>query len=75
MSLKQTKTKMETIELFDKDGNAVLLSDFLNSFLKDNLTINISTDKGVDYGNTYTEVNVSISLNGKEICSDHCTIG
>jgi len=42
----------------------------MRSFLKDNLTIQISTSKERDYDNEYTVIEVSISLEGEEICKN-----
>ncbi len=65
---------MEDLELFDKNGNPVLLSEIMSNFLKDNLYINISANKETDYGTDYTTIDVSISLNDTVICSDSATI-
>lgn len=36
---------MEDLEIFNKNGKALHIADVMRSFLKDNLTIQISTSK------------------------------
>ena len=59
---------MEDLEIFDKSGKALHIADVMRSFLKENLSIQISTRSERDYGNEYTVIEVSISLAGEEIC-------
>lgn len=59
---------MEDLEIFDKSGKALHITDVMRSFLKENLAIQISTSQERDYGDKYTVVEVSISLDGEEIC-------
>jgi hypothetical protein len=59
---------MEELEIFDKNGKTINNKDVIGTFLKDNLTIEISTSTIRDYGDTYTNIEVSISLDGEEIC-------
>ena len=59
---------MEDLEIFDKNGKALHIVDVMRSFLKDNLAIQISTSREYDYGDEYTVIEVSISLDGEEIC-------
>ena len=40
----------------------------MRNFLKGNLAIQISTSRERDYDDEYTVIEVSISLNGEEIC-------
>lgn len=60
--------KMEDLEIFDKSGKALRIADVMRSFLKENLAIQISTSREYDYGDEYTVIEVSISLDGEEIC-------
>lgn len=59
---------MEDLEIFDKSGKVLHIADLMRSFLKDNLAIQIVTNKERDYGDEYTVIEVSISLEGQEIC-------
>ena len=59
---------MKDLEIFDKNGKALHIADVMRSFLKDNLEIQISTSKERDYYNDYTNIEVSILLDGEEIC-------
>jgi hypothetical protein len=59
---------MEDLEIFDKRGKVLHIADVMRSFLKENLDIQISTSKERDYGDEYTVIEVSISLDGEEIC-------
>ena len=47
---------------------ALNIADVIGSFLKENLAIQISTSRERDYGDEYTIIEVSISLDGEEIC-------
>lgn len=59
---------MENLEIFDKNGKALHITDVMRSFLKENLAIQISTSRERDFGGEYTVIEVSISLDGEEIC-------
>ena len=59
---------MEDLEIFDKNGKALHIADVMRSFLKENLAIQISTSRERDNGDEYTVIEVSISLDGEEIC-------
>lgn len=59
---------MTDLEIFDKNGTPLNISEVVSSFLKDNLSIQLSTSKEFDFGDEYTLIEVSISLGDDEIC-------
>lgn len=65
---------MNDLEIFDKNGNQLHISDIITNFLKENLSIEISTSKENDFGNRITVIEVSILLDGKEISKSNDTI-
>ena len=64
---------MEEQQLIKAISQALRKTDVMRSFLKDNLSVQISTQREFDYGDEYTVITVGIYLDGKEICTstDH----
>jgi hypothetical protein len=60
---------MEEQQLVEAISQALRKTDVMRSFLKDNLSVQISTQREFDYGNEYTVITVGIYLNGEEICT------
>jgi hypothetical protein len=65
---------MEEQQLIEAISQALRKTDVMRSFLKDNLSVQISTQNEYDYGNNYTVVSVGIYLDGEEICTSSDTI-
>lgn len=65
---------MEEQQLIEAISQALRKTDVMRSFLKDNLSVQISTEKEYDYGNEYTIVKVGIYLDGEEICTSSDTV-
>jgi hypothetical protein len=63
----------ENLELIQRNNDTEDL-DVIRNFLKNNLQIEILTYRENDYRNEYTVIEVSISLDGEEICSSSDTI-
>jgi hypothetical protein len=60
---------MEVKNLAEIISHTLQKTDIIKNFLKDNLSIEISTRREYDYGNEYTVIKVGIYLNGEEICT------
>lgn len=58
----------------EKHSEALNIADVMRSFLKENLDIQISTSREFDFGNEYTVIEVTISLDGEEICKSSDTV-
>ena len=58
-------------EMSDDNKN---LSDIMFNYLKNNLNINISTTREVDYDDKYTFIEVSLLLENEEISRDNFRI-
>ena len=65
---------MEEQHLIEAISKALRKTDVMRSFLKDNLSVQVSTEKEYDYGNEYTIVKVGIYLDGEEICTSSDTV-
>lgn len=65
---------MDEQHLIEAISQALRKTDVMRSFLKDNLSVQISTEKEYDYGNEYTIVKVGIYLDGEEICTSSDTV-
>jgi len=65
---------MDEQQLIEAISQALRKTDVMRSFLKDNLSVQISTEKENDYGNEYTIVRVGIYLGGEEICASSDTV-
>lgn len=65
---------MEEQQLIEAISQALRKTDVMRSFLKENLSVQISTEKDYDYGNEYTIVRVGIYLGDEEICTSSDTI-
>ena len=53
---------MDEQQLIEAISQALRKTDVMRSFLKDNLSVQISTEKEYDYGNEYTTIRVGIYL-------------
>lgn len=60
---------MENLEVFDKNGKQININDVIFDYLKNNLTIDISTKTERDYDSDdkYNCVKIVLLLNNKEI--------
>ena len=65
---------MDEQQLIEAISQALHKTDVMRSFLKDNLSVQISTEKEYDYGNEYTTIRVGIYLDGEEICTSGDTV-
>ncbi len=65
---------MDKQQLIEAISQALRKTDVMRSFLKDNLSVQISTKKEYDYWNEYTTIRVSIYLDGEEICTSSDTV-
>ena len=60
---------MNNLEIFDKDGKALHITDVMRSFLKENLTIELITGSETDYYTEYKTIEVKVYLGNDEVCS------
>lgn len=65
---------MEEQQLIEAISQALRKTDVMRSFLKENLSVQISTENEYDYGNEYTIVRVGIYLCDEEICTSSDTV-
>jgi hypothetical protein len=57
------------IEIFDKDGKVINLTNVLADFIKEQLHINITIDEEQSFDNKYTKVSVQLLL-GDEVIEE-----
>tara|TARA_R110000765_G_scaffold32_1_gene69 strand:- start:1054 stop:1254 length:201 start_codon:yes stop_codon:yes gene_type:complete len=60
---------MDNLEIFDKDGKALHITDVMRSFLKENLTIELITGSETDYYTEHKTIEVKVYLGNDEVCS------
>ena len=65
---------MNELEIFDKNGTALNIVDVMRSFLKNSLSIELSISTERDYYDEYSVINVSLLLDGEEICKSSDSI-